>query len=214
MSDETIQFLMSYAQQLIPTISALLGAVVGSAATLLSNLIYKKIQESGRIALYVRIVHSLSGAHRTWGYYLIPGEDTNLTFHIPIWLEITNTCGTTRILRDINLYVYRDGKELASFTQSQHLGNKEKYTLGQNGAYTVVVPEKSSCRFDMEFFVHQDELSKDNQNFDEIVLGYYDEKDRFHKYHVIGVQKCWVCGALERPKVWIPLKNEKKKNAF
>ena len=47
MSDETIQFLMSYAQQLIPTISALLGAVVGSAATLLSNLIYKKFKKVG-----------------------------------------------------------------------------------------------------------------------------------------------------------------------
>ena len=96
------------------------------------------------------------------------------------------------------------------FVQSQHLGNdKEKYVLGQNGAYTVVIPEKSSCRFDMEFFLRLSEMPEGHTAFDKIVLAYYDERDIFHTFDFATVKTCWTEGTLRRPKVWFRL-NEKR----
>ena len=204
------QILAQYMPQIMNLVSALLGSLVGAFLTLAGNMIFRKVQESGHISIYVRIVHSLSGKHHTWGFYHPKDSENDLSFHIPIWFEVVNTCGVQRVLRDVNLYIYSNGKEVMPFVQSQHLGNdKEKYVLGQNGAYTVVIPEKSSCRFDMEFFLRLSEMPEGHTAFDKIVLAYYDERDIFHTFDFATVKTCWTEGTLRRPKVWFRL-NEKR----
>lgn len=204
------QILAQYMPQIMNLVSALLGSLVGAFLTLAGNMIFRKVQESGHISIYVRIVHSLSGKHHTWGFYHPKDSENDLSFHIPIWFEVVNTCGVQRVLRDVNLYIYSNGKEVMPFVQSQHLDNdKEKYVLGQNGAYTVVIPEKSSCRFDMEFFLRLSEMPEGHTAFDKIVLAYYDERDIFHTFDFATVKTCWTEGTLRRPKVWFRL-NEKR----
>lgn len=212
------QILAQYMPQIMNLVSALLGSLVGAFLTLAGNMIFRKVQESGHISIYVRIVHSLSGKHHTWGFYHPKDSETDLSFHIPIWFEVVNTCGVQRVLRDVNLYIYSNGEEVTPFVQSQHLGNKEKYVLGQNGAYTVVIPEKSSCRFNMEFFLRLSEMPEGHTAFDKVVLAYYDERDIFHTFDFATVKTCWTEGTLRRPKVWFRLKekrvsHQRRKNA-
>ena len=202
------QSFAQYLPQIINLASILLSSFAGAFLALAGNIIFKKLQEHGRVALYARIVHSQSEKHNTWGYYRSNAQ-TGLYLQIPIWLEVTNTCGVPRVLRDINLYAYSNGEEVAAFTQIQCIGDTNKIILGQNEAYTVVIPEKSCKRFGMEFFLHQPEMPTNHSAFDKIVLAYYDERDIFHAFDFATVEKCWTEGALRRPKVWFRLKEHR-----
>ncbi|MPN29568.1 hypothetical protein SDC9_177021 [bioreactor metagenome] len=125
---------------------------------------------------------------------------------VPIWLDVCNTCGISRIIRNINLYAYSGKDEVAAFTQIQRNGNGEKaIPFGDDESYTLVIPENSARRFDLYFMLHEQELPPDKKTFDELILTYFDEKNNIQAFHFVKPSQCWVEGALKTEKHWIPL---------
>lgn len=189
---------------LISAGAGLVGAVVGAGATLLSTWLTKRLQIRGKISLHAKIVHTpIVG--RSWGFYTSKTK-SGLHLMIPIWLDVCNTSGIPRVLRNVNLYAYVNGEELASFTQIQRSGDGESaIPFGENGAYTVVVPENSAKRFEMLFMLYENELPIENKKFDEVILTYFDEKNQIHAFHFVSIDRCWVMGPLPEQKAWITL---------
>ena len=110
---------------LISAGAALLGAIIGALATLATTWLNKKIQSSGKVSLYAKIVHSKGEVNAPWGYYR-SGIKSGLFMQVPIWLDVCNTCGISRIIRNINLYAYSDKDEVAVFTQIQRMEMAKK----------------------------------------------------------------------------------------
>lgn len=193
---------------IVSGIIGLLGAVIGALATLIATWLTRRMQISGKVSVFVKMVYLKSSTDKACGYYrsqLGPG----LYLRIPLWLDIVNTSGVSRIVRNVNLYAYSKKKEIAVFTQMQCIvNNGETYVLGDNGAYTFVIPPNSACRFDVEFMLKEAELSSDEKIFDEIVLSYFDEKNRIHAFHLINVDFCWVEKKIPMEKQWITLDEE------
>ena len=175
---------------IVSGVIGLSGAVIGALATLVATWLTRKMQASGKISLFAKMVYSKSSADKACGYYrsqMGPG----LYLRIPLWLDIVNTSGVSRIVRNVNLYACSDKKEIASFTQIQRIGDGESaILLGNNEAYTFVIPPNSACRFDVEFMLAERDMSADEKEFDEIVLSYFDEKNRIHAYHLVNVEFC------------------------
>ncbi len=189
---------------LISAGAGLVGAVIGAGATLLSTWLTKRLQTSGKVSLHAKIIHTPT-VSRAWGFYT---SQTKLGLYllIPLWLDVCNTSGIPRILRNVNLYAYVNGEELASFTQIQRSGDGESdIPFGENGAYTVVVPENSAKRFEMLFMLYENELPGENKNFDEVILTYFDGKNQIHAFHFVSINRCWVMGSLPEQKAWITL---------
>lgn len=187
------------------------GALIGASATLFSTWLARKLQLSGKVSLYAKIVHIPTGDHRTWGYYYSEKIQQNLYMVIPVWLDICNTSGISRILRNVNLYAYSNGKELVSFTQIQRSGDgASAVPFGENEAYTVVVSANSAKRVSMLFVLHEEDLQKDGKDFDELILKYFDEKNHIHAFHFVTVEQCWVEGSLPTYRDWITLDRRQK----
>lgn len=190
---------------LISAGAALLGAIIGALATLAATWLNKKVQSSGKVSLYAKIVHSKGDINRPWGYYKSQYK-LGLFMQVPIWLDVCNTCGVSRIIRNVNLYAYADKDEVAAFTQIQRIGDREKaILLGENESYTLVIPANSACRFDLSFILHEQELPPDKKAFDELILTYFDEKNNVQAFHFVKLNHCWVEGALRIEKQWITL---------
>jgi len=190
---------------LISAGAALLGAVIGALSTLAATWLNKKVQSSGKVLLYAKIIHSKAGSNKTWGYY--NGQHKQgLFMQVPIWLDVINTCGISRIIRNINLYAYAGKSEVAAFTQCQRIGDGENaILLGDNESYTLVIPANSARRFDLQFMLYELELPSDQKAFDELILTYFDEKNNIQAFHFVKPNHCWIEGALRIDKQWITL---------
>ena len=191
---------------LISAGAALLGSIIGAVATLLGTLLTRKLQKSGKVALHVRPVYSQSKSKHFSGFYQSQ-EKAGLYMHIPLWLDAVNTSGVPRILRNVNLYAYREKTEIAEFTQTQRIGDGDSaILLGDHESYTLVVPENSARRFNLEFILHEQEIKAENKNFDELVFSYFDEKDRVQAFHFTKIDSCWSEGPLNIKRKWISMK--------
>jgi hypothetical protein len=193
---------------LISAGAALLGAIIGAFATLAATWLTKKVQSSGKVSLYAKIVHTKGKINRSWGYYR-SGSKPGLYMLVPIWLDVCNTCGVSRIIRNVNLYAYAGKDEVAAFTQIQRFGDgEEEILLGNNESYTLVISSNSACRFNLSFMLYEHELPPDKKAFDELILTYFDEKNNVKAFHFVKPSHCWVEGALSNEKQWITLDNK------
>ncbi len=176
----------------ISSASALLGAIIGAGSTIFSVWYSKRLQSKGKVCLYAKIVHERSTG-KNWGFYKDDKLKINDTILIiPVWLEVVNTCGIPRIVRDVNLYAYRKEFEIGKFTQIQSSKNKrEEDKLANNESYTLVIPEKSAQRFRMEFILHKSQIEYTDKAFDRIHLKYYDEKNIRHTCKFVDIIGDW-----------------------
>ncbi len=190
---------------LISAGSGLLGAVIGAGATLLSTWLARRIQKNGKVTLHIKNVHSKNGVHNTCGFYVSQNK-SGLFMEVPVWVDVCNTSGVSRVVRNVNLHAYYQQQEVAEFKQAQATTDNGKYIpLGENEAYTLVVPADSARRFNMEFMLHEEDLDQESKEFDELILTYFDEKNRIHAYHFLDIEKCWIQGPLNVPMKWITL---------
>lgn len=196
---------MSQQNAIISAAGALLGSIIGAISTLAAIWIERKIQKSGKVVLYARLVYSKGIINEPWGYYR-SSDRQGLFMHIPIWLDVCNTCGVTRVIRNINLYAYANKKEIAAFTQIQRREKGDMViSLGDNESYTLVIPDNSARRFNMEFVLYEKDLLSGETQFDELILTYFDEKNKIHAFLFSKVEKCWIEGPLEIKKEWFIL---------
>lgn len=185
--------------------AALLGSLIGAIATLLGTWLTKKMQESGKVTLFVKPVFSHSDIKNWSGFYRSQTKN-GLFLQIPVWLDVCNTSGIPRIVRNINLYAYKGKKEIAPLTQIQRIGDGEKaILLGDHESYTLVVPANSARRFNLEFMLHEQDIMSDQKDFDELILSYFDEHNTIHAFHFSKVDSCWVESQLSLTKEWIPM---------
>lgn len=195
---------------LISAGSGLLGAVIGATATIMAAWLTRRMQRSGQVTLHIKPVASESGDGTPCGFYSsnrMPGY----VMRVPVWLDVCNTCGIAAIVRNVNLYAYKGKTFVSEFKQIQAIGDvPNRISLGNDGAYTLVIPENSAKRFTMEFMLHESDLNPNNKEFDELILTYFDEKDKIHAFHFIEVEKCWTNGPLNTPMKWITLKRRCK----
>lgn len=181
---------------LISAGSGLVGAIIGASATLLSTWLAKKLQVAGKVTLHVALVGSATGDGITCGFY--SGHfDNGPIMRVPIWLDVCNTSGVSRIVRNVSMHAYYNKKHVAEFAQIQAVDiGKKRMGLGDQESYTVVVPENSAKRFSMEFILKRQDVSTKDKQFDELVLTYFDEKNKIKAFHFMNVQNCWLEGPI------------------
>ena len=189
----------------ISAAAALLGSIIGAAATLLATWMSRKMQTNGKLTLHLKMVYTKGGTNEPWGFYRSQLK-SGLYMQVPLWIDICNTSGISRIVRNINLYAYKDKKEVASFTQIQRIGDGEsKIAFGDNESYTLVIPANSARRFNLDFMLRESDIPTEDKNFDELILTYFDEKNKIHAFHLVDMDQCWVEGSLQSKKEWITL---------
>jgi len=179
-------------QVVILMISAAIGFISGIGTNIVAELITRK----GKVKLYYKIVFSKAGNGRTWGFH---NRSSGMIFEVPLWVELQNTSNATRVIRDLNILLYKGKKELAEMIQITNTDKEIWY--GNKGAYSFVLQPRGLDRYDLHFIIKKNEMS-DNYQFDEIKLRYFDEKDKKHISHLSKIERCWELGDLNREGIW------------
>ena len=185
--------------------STILGAAIGFVSSIGIIVVQRLIDRAGKIEIFAKIVYDITTGSQTWGFQQ---NADGLYLNVPIWLEIHNLSNSTRLLRDINLVLMSKGKELATMIQSNRaeIPRKGEYLFANKGSYSLSIGggiiEKLDCFFMLK-------ASSDIACFDEIMLRYYDEKDRIHKYSLGHFDGDWHEKEFPRNGDWMKLREEK-----
>lgn len=185
----------------------LISALISIIVSCVSSWITLSLPKLKKPKIYVKFVGSrITESLSSLGYIKTAH---GLSLHVPLWLDICNTTGVSKIIRNISLLAYKDSNFVAEFSQCQgNTNNPNKpgaIILGDEGAYTTVVPANSSKRLILEFDLLQGSIAPGTNQFNKLWLSYYDENDRQLRYYLIDVDASWIKGTLVSPKQWITL---------
>ena len=173
----------------------LIGGSIGFVSSIGTTLIAELLKNQGKIKLYYKIVFSKAREGETWGFFK---NNNDFIFEIPLWIQIQNTSNSVRVVRDLNILLYKNGRKITQMTQ---ITNKDDILYGDDGAYSFVIPPRSLKKYDLDFLIKKKEM-RPNHNFDEIKIRYFDEKDNKQIFKINKIKECWNVGNLNRDKSW------------
>lgn len=188
-----------------------IGAIIGFAASIGTIIVERILDRRGKLKIYYRI----NGDKRTiLPFGFARTQDNDISFSIPMQIEVQNTSRTNCVIRDLNVTLYKDGVlvdhmvQITSVTNNKTENGKtvetKSHTFGsENGAYSFVVEALSILHLNCSFFYTQDEKGI---TFDEAKLRYYDEKDKEHSYSLQKIENCWEECLFEGTSDWVLLK--------
>ena len=162
-----------------------IGTVLGFLLSIVTTLINKYIDPKGKMHLFYKLVYQKettfkAGVHTN-------GNETYLT--IPLYFEFQNTSNTARVIRDVCLYLFKEGKQVAKMIQIQYskgtttksgevINETTRNYGGEKNSYSFVLPPLSIQKQECEF-VYKVKTSEINEySFDEIRFSYFNEKNQ------------------------------------
>lgn len=186
-------------------LSTIVGAVIGFVSSIGIIVVQRLFDRAGKVEIFAKVVFDRPTGSYTWGF---SKNADGLYLNAPIWLEIQNLSNSSRLLRDINLLLVADGKELAPMIQSNRteISGKGEYLFANNGSYSLSIGGRETKRLDCFFML---KANSDISNFDELDLRYYDEKNRAHMFSLGQVEGDWAVKEFPRSREWIKLKEKK-----
>ncbi|MBP1044420.1 hypothetical protein I6N95_25765 [Vagococcus sp. BWB3-3] len=167
----------------------IIGALISLVTTLCVQLIQLYIsnyqKNKGKINIYFKSVYS-SITSKPWG---IDKSSNGIILLIPLWIEIQNTKGKNEIVRDLNLFLYKDNKRIKNMVQVTHTSNSEKTDyFGDEGVYSFLLEPESIRRYKLNFTI---KMSDVNEEFDRIKIGYFDTKDKYRESILFETPDGW-----------------------
>lgn len=173
----------------------IIGAAIGFISSIGTTIVAEILKGQGKIRIYYKIVFSKVRDGRTWGFR---NGSNGIIFEVPLWVELQNTSNAVRVIRDLNILLFKDGRELTKMIQ---ITNLDEVWYGNEGAYSFVLQPRSLNKYDLHFIIKKNEMGN-NYQFDEIRLRYFDEKNKKHIFSINKIERCWEIGDLNREGSW------------
>ena len=156
-----------------------IGAILGFALSIITTIVNKAIDKHGKMRIFYKLVYQKSTGKKA--RIDTNGGDTFLT--IPLYFELQNTSNTARVIRDVCLYLYKNGKEVGKMIQIQYTKDSKTNEIknsfgGEKNSYSFVLPPLSIQKQECEFLYKVPTSKIDELAFDEIRFSYFDEKNR------------------------------------
>lgn len=195
-----------------------IGAAIGLIASLATTVIQRALDRNGKVNIFYKFISPKSSSHDGWGFR--DSGDGNIYFSIPVAYEIQNTSNVARVIRDVNLLLFKDNCLVGSMVQINKMISKsttggisqesEYYYGSENGSYSFVLApssiQKQECHYTIKCPFHD----KENKFFNQVVLRYYDEKNKAHYFVVKDICGNWNEKIFEPDTEWILLNKKKK----
>jgi len=187
--------------------STLIGGALGFVASMGALIAERIWDRAGRLKIFYVIGSSHQKAIDTFG---VSDSDNGPTFVVPLIFELQNTTNTTRVMRDVSVLMYKDGKYVDEMIQIGQAGEKNKEQReygGDNQSYSFVVQAKSIQKIYGTYVYAPGFDPEKRQDFNEIRLRYFDERNKSCEYHVRYIDNPWEQRDIEGDENWILLEN-------
>ena len=185
--------------------STLFGAAIGFMSSIGVIIAQRLLDRVGKIEIYAKVVYDRPTGIYTWGF---SNRGGSIFLNVPLWLEIQNLAYTSRIIRDINLLLISDGKEVGKMMQSNRSGKEGNIIYANEGSYSLSINGREFRKLECHFLL---EKNQDAKRFDEIYLCYYDEKNHIHMFSLGKMEGDWTEKEFPNKREWIKLKKVKKR---
>lgn len=170
--------------------STIIGALIGFMSSVGVIIVERIFERSGKLKIYVKIVFERSLGKHTWGFQT---TQDGMYLNVPLWIEIQNLSNVPKVMRDVNLLLYKRGQYIAEMHQINRAGNQENSFLYANGgSYSFVIEAQNVVRYECHFALKKDE--KDTKYFDQIKLRYFDEHDKEQFFVLDSIEGNWAIG--------------------
>lgn len=186
-------------------LSTIVGAAIGFVSSIGIVLVQRLLDGAGKLEIFVKIVYDRPTGSNTWGFHQ---NADGIYLNVPIWIQIQNLSNSSRMMRDVNLILVNEGKEIRSLIQSSRteIKNYGEYLYANEGCYSLSADGKEIKQIDCHFLLKQ---NSDISTFDEIMLRYYDEKNCAHKFSLGHVNGDWQVRDFPRNGGWVKLEEKK-----
>lgn len=195
-------------------ISLIVGAGIGLASSICIIIIERWLDRQGKLSIYYKFT-AQKKLKKSWGFY--DHSDGTISFIIPVIYEIQNTSNSTRVVRDVGLYLYNNESMICKMIQVNYFhyiryqGNEvtnERDILfgGEKGSYSFVISPRSISRFECEYVLKVDKNEIEHKQFNNIILQYFDEKNKAKKYVMKHLSGSWNAEKMKSDEDWLLLK--------
>lgn len=124
--------------------STIIGALIGFMSSV-GVIIVKRIFER-------------SLGKRTWEFQT---TQDGMYLNVPLWIEIQNLSNVLKVMRDVNLLLYKQGKYVAEMHQINRTGNQENSFLYANsGRYSFVIAARNIAKYECHFALKKNDIAR------------------------------------------------------
>lgn len=163
------------------------GSILGFLLSILTTIINKVIDKNGEVRIFYRLLEQQAkiGVSEDEQYLLIP-----------VYFELQNTSNTTRVIRDVSLYIYNNGKKVTKMLQLQCTKDSKTNEIknsygGEKNTYSFVLPAQSIQKQECNFFYKISKIDIVQKQFDEIRFAYYNEKNQAMDCLFLKAEQGW-----------------------
>ena len=190
----------------------LIGAAIGFCSSAGIILLERAINRAGKLNIYYKFIHAKADGH-PWG---VRDNGSSFSLIIPAVFELQNISNSTRIIRNLDVELFCEGKFVARMVQieydecSETKGNGVVKVVnrfgGDNGTYSFVLPPRSIQKQKCEFVFSMPKEYADTYNFDSLMITYYNERDKKKQFTAKKELNGWQTGFHKADSDWVKLK--------
>ena len=177
--------------------------IAGGLVSVLTIIVERLIDRKGETRIYYKIITlpEMTGKPKGWGCI---SNGNELSFCVPMNIELYNTSNSTRIVRDFSLLAYDDERLVCKMSQVEQIKGKNIIEYGsENNAYSFTI-EPRTLQHQSCLFAYTIKLSQKKAiSFNKVKVRYYDEKDKTHVATIIdNLDNCWQSNLYELDEDW------------
>ncbi len=187
-----------------------IGAIIGVFASVGTMALERIINRVGKFRIFYKRSFAREANSKPWGVYR--NEMGEKEIMIPMSVEFQNTSYSPKIIRDFAVYAYINDCQIAEFRQIYRSrtihkrGNEiigiDKFKYGEEESYSFVVKPTSIAHYSFEFILH---FQTACVNINNLRIGFYDERNKFHLYKMCSFEDAWVEKKCTPDEDWIML---------
>lgn len=197
-------------EQLPQYLDVLVGGLIGFLSSIGALAATRWMDRKGKLKIFCKRTNDEGFA---WGFHKDDSART-LCFAVPLDIELMNTSNTTRVIRDVQMRLYRRNTEVfqmkqidgavITHTKGSETTTKEKTFGTKNSSYSFVLPPRSIQKQSCEYMLIPSSLA--NAEFDEIRISFYNEKGKLICKSLAKYNGDWAAREEEPDQDWIELK--------
>lgn len=185
--------------------SLIVGGMISLVTSISLLFVQRKLDRRGDLLIFYRMLCPVNNTKKL--YFEMNDE---IIFNFQILFDLQNTSNSSKVMRDINILLYKDNKYVAKMKRNylavQKEGNKlireDKFGNEQN-SYSITIPPRGiqTLLFDFLYDIKQEEIQK--YDFNNIRLEYHDDKNKCHVLKMREIKNCWKEEYFENDIDWI-----------
>ena len=168
-----------------------IGAIIGFVASIIVMVVERSLDRKGKINIFYRCIQHPGSSSFPINFV----DKSEYVFLLPIKFEIQNTSNIPRVIRNVDVLLYRGKNFVGRMSQIESVkpgSERTQYDFGdEKSSYSFnILPRSIQTQIcDFIFCIRVPEMEE--KKFDTVVIRYYNEKNKPQTFKLMNIPNCW-----------------------